>query len=351
MRFYSLFIFLVCLIFSSKAQITGGQSSFAFLQTPQSAKIAAIGGDNVSSYGNDPSMVYKNPALLNNDMTNRVNVNVTSFKSGTKLSSLHYVVPESKIGIFSVGLTYLNYGVLTRRDESGANQGEFFANDFILHGSKAFKQDNFVIGFTPKIAFSQIERYNAMAFATDIGGTFNHPEKNITVGLTIQNVGFTLKNYSEVNGKLPFNATGGVTVKPEHMPLKMSITAHHLQQFDIVYDDPNQRNQPFFITDSTEYKVPLGNKILRHFTIGGEFILSENFNFRMGYNFQRRRELRLTDKSGGAGFSFGFMIKTKAYQIDFTKVYNNYAGRPIYLSIIIDFNNILKRKQITPSEV
>ena len=54
------------------AQVTGGKVSFAFLEAPNSAKIAAIGGDNVSSFGDDPSMIYQNPALMNSEMENKM---------------------------------------------------------------------------------------------------------------------------------------------------------------------------------------------------------------------------------------------------------------------------------------
>lgn len=350
MRIIGLISILFGFGLSSYSQITGGQSSFAYLQATNSAKVAGIGGDNVSSFGDDPTMVYKNPALLNERMYNKTSINIASYTSGVKLMSAQHVFADSKIGSFSTGITYLNYGVITRRNEGGANEGEFYANDFVIHGSKAFSQDNFSIGFTPKIAYSQIEKYSALAFASDIGGTFNHPTKDLVVGMTIQNVGFAMKNYTDDKSKLPFSVTAGFSAKPKHMPLKISITAHHLQQFDIVYDDPSSRNQSVFTSDSVEYKVPTGAMILRHFTVGGELIFSKNFNFRIGYNFQRRRELRLDDRSGGAGFSFGFMMKVKSYQIDFTKVYNNYAGRPLYLTVHVDFDKILKRKVVIPKE-
>lgn len=347
-----LIVISYCILFSNFlfGQVTGGQNSFSYLQASNSAKIAGVGGDNVSSFGDDISMLYQNPALFHKEMENKASLNFTSYKSGAKLSSAQYVFRNSKIGAFSAGLTYLNYGVLTKRNEGGTNLGEFFANDFVIHGTKAFSQDNFKIGFTPKIAVSQIEKSSAIAMVTDIGGTFNHPNESFVIGMTIENVGFVAKNYTSSKSNLPFNVNAGFTVKPQHMPLKISVTAHHLQQFDILYDDPALRNSSSFVTDSVEYKAPLGGKILRHFTIGGEFVLSPNFNLRMGYNFQRRRELRLEDKSGGAGFSFGFMVKTKKYKIDFAKVYNNYAGRPVYLTLQIDFDNIIKKKQITSEE-
>ena len=347
MRFLAFIFFNLLVGFSSFSQVTGGQSSFSFLQLSNSAKVAAIGGDNVSSFGTDPTMVYKNPALLTKEMSNIASMNVSSYVSGVKNSTAQYVFDHSKIGPVSVGLNYINYGVITRRNEGGTNEGEFFANDFVLHTSKSFQQDNFSIGFTPKIASSFIEKYSAVAIATDIGGAFKHPSKDFVIGMTIQNIGLVMKNYTEAKSKLPFNVSAGFSAKPKHMPLKISVTAHHLQQFDIVYDDPNNRNQSVFVSDSVEYKVPLGAKILRHFTIGGEFIFHENFNVRVGYNFQRRRELRLDDKSGGAGFSFGMMMKIRGYQFDLTKVYNNYAGRPLYLTVHIDFDKIIKKKTVT----
>ena len=97
---------------ASNAQVTGGKNSFSFLQTANSAKIAAIGGDNVSSFGDDITMVYQNPALLSEEMANKTSLNFTTYKSGLKLTSLQYVIPKSKIGVFSAGLTYLNFGVV-----------------------------------------------------------------------------------------------------------------------------------------------------------------------------------------------------------------------------------------------
>lgn len=343
MRYWTLILCLGCAL-TGAAQVTGGRSSFAFLEASNSGKVAALGGDNVSSFGDDISMLYQNPALMNEEMYNKVSVNVTRYLPGVQLSTAQYTFADSKIGAFSAGINYINYGRITRRDEGGTNQGSFYSNEFVLYGTKSFEQDNFKIGFTPKLAYSQIERFSALAFLTDIGGTFNHPTKDVTIGLAVKNIGVVAKDYTDTKSDLPFNVVAGFSVKPKHMPLKMSITAHHLQQFDIVYDDPAQRSQNLF-GDSVEYKVPLGALVLRHFTVGGEFILAENFNLRIGYGFQRRRELRLSDRSGGAGFSFGFMVKKKAYQIDVTKVYNNYAGRPIYLTVHIDIDALVKKKE------
>ena len=347
MKYTTLFFSSLFILNGVFAQVLGGKHSFSFLQAPNSAKIAAIGGSNVSSFGDDPSMIYQNPALLNSEMNKKISFSFVGYLPGIKLNSVQYVFDKSKIGSFGAGLTYMNYGRLVRRDEGGNSEGEFFANEFVLHGTKTFNQDNFVIGITPKLAFSQIAEYTSFATVLDLGGTFNHPEKDFTVGLALQNLGFQVKKYNDVRENLPFNVIAGFTVKPKHMPLKLSVTAHHLQQFDIVYFDESQQDESLFENDSVENKAPITDKIFRHFTFGGEFILSKNFNLRMGYNYLRRRELRLNERSGGAGFSFGFMIKVKAYEIDFSKTYLNYAGRPVYLTVNVDVDKLLKRKDKT----
>nr|GFB42361.1 ATP-dependent protease ATP-binding subunit HslU [Tanacetum cinerariifolium] len=40
---------------------------------------------------------------------------------------------------------------------------------------------------------------------------------------------------------LPVDVQLGTTIKPEHMPLRFTLTAHHLQQWNIQYLDPNDR--------------------------------------------------------------------------------------------------------------
>ncbi|MDX5347641.1 MAG: hypothetical protein LPJ89_07920, partial [Hymenobacteraceae bacterium] len=51
----------------ANAQI-GGKQTFRFLSVPTNAKVAAIGGVNVSSMDQDVNMLASNPALLNEKM-------------------------------------------------------------------------------------------------------------------------------------------------------------------------------------------------------------------------------------------------------------------------------------------
>ena len=66
----------------------------------------------------------------------------------------------------------------------------------------------------------------------------------------------------------------------------------------------------------------------------------------MGYNHQRRKELRLDEKSGGAGFSFGFMLKIKKIEFDYTKVYYHVVGGANVITISLNVKESFGSKRI-----
>ncbi len=50
---------------------------------------------------------------------------------------------------------------------------------------------------------------------------------------------------------------------------------------------------------------------MRHLIIGVDLIPLKSFYATLGYNHQRRQEMKLYDKAGFVGFSWGFGIKLK----------------------------------------
>lgn len=88
--------------------------------------------------------------------------------------------------------------------------------------------------------FSSVAGFRSNALLFDLGGTFVHPEKDLTIGLAIKNVGFVLSEYSGTSDtQLPFDVQAGITFKPKHMPLRFSITAYNLAYHGKAFDDPN----------------------------------------------------------------------------------------------------------------
>ncbi|OUJ75529.1 type IX secretion system protein PorQ [Hymenobacter crusticola] len=327
----------------SHAQI-GGQQAFSFLNLPNSAKLAGLGGANVSSRDGDATMLYGNPALLNQEMDGTLALGYVDYLADIKQTTAAYVFNTEHAGRFGVGLTYLNYGNFEEFDAAGNSLGSFSVNEYAVGVSDAYTSGNFVLAGTLKLGVSGIAGNHSVAALADMGALFKHPTKDFNVGLTVKNVGYQLKTYTGAEHEpMPLDVQLGASIKPEHMPIRFSLTAHHLQQFDIVYLDPNQRGQLDENNNEVKPKKTIGDKIARHFVVGGEVILSKNFNLRVGYNHLHRRELRLDTRSAGAGMSFGVMLRISQFQLDYTRAYYHASGASNYFTVARNLNSLFKK--------
>ncbi|MBB6612264.1 type IX secretion system protein PorQ [Pontibacter sp. Tf4] len=337
---------LLCLLlsFPLAAQV-GGQRAFTFLELPVSAKQAGLGGVNVSSLGHDVNMVTANPALLNPEMDRQLSLSYVGYLADIKQSNIAYAFNHQKLGRWAATINYLNYGDFVQRDASGIEEASFTVNDYTFSLSHARQADAFTIGATAKLAVSTIAGNKSVGFLADVGGLFKHPEKDFTVGLAFKNIGYQLKPFDGGERQaMPFDAQLGASYKPEHMPVRLSLTAYHLYQFDVVYLDPNSKGRLDANGNEIKEEKSVRDKIARHFVAGAEFIFSKNFQVRAGYNHLRRKELRLENASGGAGFSVGAMLRVRAFELNYSSAFYHPAGASHYVTISTDTGTLLKRK-------
>jgi hypothetical protein len=324
----------------------GGRSSFAFLNVPSHARTSALGGLNISLADQDVNMLLSNPALLDSGMHNRLAFNFVPYYADITYSTLTYARNVGRTGIWGAGLQYMHYGEMPYTDESGNELGIFSANDFAFTLTHSHTEGNFTLGTSLKVAGSSIESYSACALLADVGAVFQHPEKDWKIALTAKNFGFQLHNYTpEDQPGLPFDVQIGTSFKPKFMPVRFSITAHHLHRFDIAYQDPNRKGTLDANGNEVKEEVGFADKLARHLVVGGELLLHKNFHLRLGYNHLINRELRLTNTSGGAGFSFGAMMRVRAFEIAFSRMYYHAAGGRNTFTLICDMGRILKKKR------
>lgn len=334
----------ICFTLTAQAQV-GGQRGFSFLELPANAKLAALGGTNVSSFGHDVNMVAANPALLNPEMNKQLSLSYVGYLGDISQNNLAYAFNYKKIGQFAVGLNYLNYGDFVQRDATGLEEGTFSVNDYTLTLSHARQSDAFTLGVTTKLAVSSIAGNKAVGLLADVGGMFRHPEQDLTVGLVFKNVGYQVKPFDEgERTSMPFDAQLGVSYKPEHMPVRLSVTAHHLYQFDIVYLDPNAKGKLDENGNEIKEEKSFGDKLARHFVAGAEFIFSQNFQLRAGYNHLRRKELSLENKGGGAGFSLGAMLRVRSFELNYASAFYHPSGGSHYVTVSTNTGAFLKKK-------
>ena len=308
--------------------------SFAFVQLPNNARLSALGGVNVSLTDRDANFFYSNPALSGDSLAGFASVNYQHYVADVGQTTFSYAHRFSHIGTVAFGVQHVGYGSIQGYDATGAETGEFKSGETALFISKSYQRANFRLGTTLKVAFSNIAGYRANAVLFDIGGVFIHPEQDFTVGLTIRNFGFVWSEYSSTSrSTLPFDVLLGTTFKPEHMPLRFSLTAYGLGTYDPYYDPLSGNPEPGTL-----------DKVLRHLNFGVEILISRNINLMVGYNYRIHQELKLEDAGGAAGLALGFSVSIKTFEFTFSRstyVVGN-AGYAFTLSKNID--KMLKRR-------
>lgn len=346
-----LFLFTACLAkFSTYAQV-GGNNTFEFLNLPISARVAGLGGNNISARDNDLNITLTNPALLTDSMSNNMALSYVNYFADVNYGYAAYAKKIKNHGVVSGGIQYLDYGKFKKADEFGNVIGSFKASDMSINLSYANSvfDSNLVVGATLKTIYSAMETYYSWGSAVDIGAVYVRPARKFTVGFVIKNIGRQWKPYTVGNyEKLPFEMQIGFTKQPKHVPFRLSVTYENLEQWDLTYNDPNN---PVSGKDPLTGKVikqskfkKYGDQFMRHVVIGGEFILSKNFFLRGGFNYQRRKELGIIERKGMSGFSFGFGFKLYKLHLSYSRAIYHLAGASNNFSVSFDINNFYSRK-------
>ena len=301
------------------AQPTGGRTGLTFPQLAPNARLTALGSRHATLPGTDASLFMQNPALLDSTKNDNLSLSYMPYLADTRSLNLAYAHESRKMkGTWAAGIQYLNYGTLVQTDDLGNEIGEFRAADYALSVGYGNTIQNITIGGAIKMVGSSLESYRLWGMALDWGATFRHPTRDLTAGFVVKNLGFLKQNYAggEVP-PLPFDVRVGVTFKPEYAPLRLSLTAHHLTAFDMVYNDPNL----FYDFDPNgnriPRKVPLPEKLLRHLTLGTELMILPTFRLMLGYDHLLRQELRLQNMGGLSGVSFGAWLRIKRFEISY----------------------------------
>lgn len=333
-------IFFLQITWQSFAQI-GGTGSFSFLNIPSNPINSALGGINVSHVDKDINVLFQNPALLDSSLHNLLAVNYIPYFSGINYTSAAYGRRINK-RIFAIGLQSVNYGNFQLTDASGNVLGQFAANDVAVTLSTSQTQGNITFGGNIKYVSSIIESYSSVAVLMDFGAIFRHPIHSLSIGLVVKNVGLTMKSYTPFdNPALPFDVQAGISFKPKYMPVRFSLTAHHLYQYDISYLDKSIVKKDLN-GNVIESKVNPVDKVARHFVIGTELLFSKNFHVLFGYNHQKSVELSQQNIGGFSGFSLGFLIHTQLLNFSYSYSGYNPAGNLNSFGLVCDLNRIIK---------
>lgn len=335
------------LCFGAKAQVNGAQFAFEYLRLPNSPHVTALGGMTVAHPGNDISLAMQNPALMRPELHNQLSLNYNSFYSGISNANLAYGYYLPKLNTaFAVGVQYLNYGSFTQTDTRGNETGSFNAADFAvsLAASRQYKE-RWRYGATLKMAQSRLADVSATAVLADVGVVYQDTANFLTIGATAKNMGTMVKQYTSGkynNEPLPFDLQLGISKRFKHLPLRLFTTIHHLYEWDVRYNNPEdkKRTSVFGSSDTTVSKS-FSDNLFRHFIFGAEITLAKRVALTVSYNHMRRKEMALDDKKGSAGFSFGGSIYLNKFQIHYARSYYSIAGAYNEFGLNVQLNKFI----------
>jgi len=328
----------------------GGNGTYKFLGYTNSARIAGMGGNFLAINDNDISLTQANPSLINPLMNNHLALSYVNNPGGINYGFVAFAHNFSKVGCFVGSLQFMNFGKFTGADPAGNLTGDFYASEYALNiGWGRQLTPLFSIGANGKLIYSQLETYRSFGIAVDVAGTYTSKDQSFTASLLGRNIGTQLVPY--LPGKyepLPFELQIGMSQKLKHIPLRFSELLTNLQKWDLTYFDPGDpANSTDPITGQVKEKSGAGkiaDGVMRHIVVGAELTIAKVLAIRVGYNYQRRQELKLSSKAGLTGFSLGAGLRVKMFSLAYTRA-SYTAGIPLnYITVGVNLQEFVKKQ-------
>jgi len=348
-RIFSISILLLTII-SLSAQ-TGGDNTYEFLTLPNSSRVAALGGYNVSHYDNDVNFVLSNPGLLRSEMHNRMSINYINYLSDINFGYVSYAYDLENIGTFAAGMQYINYGEFLHADETGEILGNFVPSEYsfnIAYANNITPKIHY--GVNLKTIYSSFFTYFSTGLALDAGLAYVDTAKLFSAGLVVKNLGIQLKPYTPNNREpLPLDVQIGVTKKLRHAPFRFSLTAIDLLNWNLKYTSVFENT--YQLDENTEENFfnkmgNIGDEFIRHFVVGVEIVPHPNFYIALGYNYRRRAELAMYTMPKLVGMSMGFGLHLSKFNISYGIASYHLAGSSNHFTLGINLDAFYKNTKI-----
>jgi hypothetical protein len=324
-------IALLGLCYTAVSQTLGGNAAYNFLQLPNTPQLSALGGINVSTISNDAGMAFNNPSLLREDMHGQLHVSFNNMYAGVKNyhSMFAYRYDKWKTN-FAAGVHFIDYGTIPQTDPSGNILGSFHPTDYVVQVEASRKYaEKWYYGISIKFINSNYGIYQSNAVAMDAGVSYYDTARLFQVSLAMKNMGTQLKKYINSRGDdLPFDIEAGFTKRLANAPVQFSVTAHHLHQFNILYNDTAFNNSNGF-DQNNEDKSITPDKIFRHLVISSQVFVGNKIELTLAYNYLLHKELVIANTANGfTGLSFGAGVLFRKIQIRYAR--NHYQNNTGY---------------------
>lgn len=326
------------------AQVSNGL--YRALTDANSARVVALGGLPLPMHDGDLQTAVFNPSSISPEMNNQITMSyVGDFNVGTHFGTVQYSHTFDKVGSFAASVQYYNYGNSQYAEADGHTDGSTFnVSDYaITLGWGRELTDKWSIGANLKYAGVQYETGRAGALGVDVAATY-WSYSNWALTLAARNIGRQLFSVEmNVEDKwLPFSLDFMASKKLNHLPLTIILGYRDITHWNKIYDDPLHLYDTYDPITG-DYTTP--SKAAKFFTnlgchlvIGGELEIGKNVLLRVSYNYADHHNMDVPLKRTLLGFSAGFGVRIKAFQIDYAYSRSNIVGSPHFLSLRLDLS-------------
>ncbi len=316
--------------FSATGQTLGGNAAYNFLKLPATPQLSALGTVNISAISNDAGMAYNNPSLLRDGMHAQLHLSFNNMYAGVKnyhsVFAWHYEKWKTN---FAAGVHFIDYGTIAQTDAAGNTYGSLHPADYAVQLSAARQYaQKWHYGVAVKFISSRYGLYRSAAIAMDAGVSWYDSTRLVQFSLLLKNMGVQVKKYmNSTPDDLPFDVQLGFTKRLANAPIQFSLTAHHLQQFNIRYNDTafNNSNNP---GQGGNEKAFTADKIFRHLVVATQVFIGNKIELTLGYNYLLQKELQIANTANGlTGLSLGVGVLFRQLQIRYARShYQNNTG-------------------------
>ena len=228
-----------------------------------------------------------------------------------------------------IGVLYNSYGQFERLDQVGQQIGSFNGRSYTIQFGASHKVGLFQLGTSLKYSGILLETTSASLILMDLGGVFKHPTKSLQVGMSIRNFGWVLNEPLVVSSsQLPFDVVLGLTFKPTYMPFRFTLTA---------YDLPRTKVE---VVPQELIQDRVFSPVLRFVNPSLALVLGDLMEIQLGYNYRVSETLRLDNGGFGAGWSYGFKLLMKKYQVLIARNTYQAAGGTTFITLQTDYKTI-----------
>ena len=339
-------IFAIVLLGISQGFAQGnGQVNYQVLQTISPARVAALGGNSIAVKDGDLNLGLIAPSLLDSLSSEQIAFGYTRFFGEANIAHIGYAHHFKKIGTLSFGIQNLGYGEFDLTDEAGNVQGTFNAGEYVFQAGIGRQLDEkFSLGANVKYIFSELAEYKSSAMAVDLASTYLSPDKEFTATLLMKNIGRSISSYTDYTDEtLPFEIQMAISKKLNKAPIRFSLIGENLQVWDLVNEGDEQvKIDPLTGQEVVENAGGFGENLARHLIFNAEILLTKNFNIRVGYNYNRRQQLKIEERPGAAGITYGLGIRIAKIHLSYARAAYSLAGASNHFSVSIKFDDFKK---------